>query len=272
MSETIPTPPATPAAQATRVSHEGLRHPLLSLLAQEFKVSVDRLIPYDTPAGTPGPGLAVLREGLVHGRLVPSEVFQQAVAKFYGLEYRMNLDDAELLQEFTERIPIRYAKKFMFYPVRLTPQVLVVAVENPELMHPVRDVARRFRRPVQTVVATHQSILSLINRAYERTNAATDEVIEGFDESQGGVGFGIEEPEDLIDARDEEPIKRLLNNILYQAARTNASDVHIDSAPGDVVVRLRVDGMLHVASTLPKAVQRPLINRIKIMSRLDISQ
>ncbi|MCH7872479.1 MAG: type II/IV secretion system protein, partial [Planctomycetes bacterium] len=84
--------------------------------------------------------------------------------------------------------------------------------------------------------------------------------------------WGIEEPEDLIDAQDEEPIKRLLNNMLYQAAKNNASDVHIDSSATEVVVRFRVDGVLHNTVTLPKSIQRTLINRIKVMSRLDISQ
>jgi general secretion pathway protein E len=96
--------------------------------------------------------------------------------------------------------------------------------------------------------------------------------VEGVAAGIGASGFGIEEPEDLLDARDEEPIKRLLNNILYQAARTNASDVHVDATPGEVIVRFRVDGVLHTATTLPKSIQRTLINRIKIMSRLDIAQ
>ncbi|HEX9843842.1 MAG TPA: ATPase, T2SS/T4P/T4SS family, partial [bacterium] len=115
----------------------------------------------------------------------------------------------------------------------------------------------------------------LINRAYDRNQRTTDQVIEDFDEADvpvGHYGWGIEEPEDLIDARDEEPIKRLLNNILYQAAKHNASDVHIDASPAEVNVRFRVDGVLLTATNLPIAVQRPLVNRIKIMSRLDISQ
>ena len=60
--------------------------------------------------------------------------------------------------------------------------------------------------------------------------------------------------------------------MLYQAAKSNASDVHVDATPSEVVVRFRVDGILHNANNLPKAIQRTLINRVKIMSRLDISQ
>jgi general secretion pathway protein E len=140
----------------------------------------------------------------------------------------------------------------------------------------VQDVSRKFGKRAHMVVSTHQAILSLINRAYDRAqSAAGDQVIDeidGVDAGTVGYAWGIEEPEDLIDAHDEEPIKRLLNNILYQAARNNASDVHVDSSPTEVVIRFRVDGVMHTASNLPKSVQRTLINRIKIMSRLDISQ
>jgi general secretion pathway protein E len=143
------------------------------------------------------------------------------------------------------------------------------------VLDPIDDVGRRFKRRIRQVVSTHQAILSLINRAYDRTEATTDQVYDVIDAASNvdsGTPWGIEEPEDLIDAHDEEPIKKLLNNILYQAAKSNSSDVHIDSNASEVVVRFRVDGVLHNTLTLPKGIQRTLINRIKIMSRLDISQ
>ncbi|MDH5751059.1 MAG: ATPase, T2SS/T4P/T4SS family [Deltaproteobacteria bacterium] len=278
MSET--TTPDSQEAQPSQVpasdkapSSDELQHPLLRILHREFKVSRERLAHLDQEQSPGTIGLKALQQNLVVSRQVPPEIFQQAVARLYDLEYLPTLDDAEIRPEFTKIIPIRYAKKFSFFPLKLTDEALVVAVEDPEMLHPIRDALGEFGKPLSTVVTTHQSIISLINRAYERNQAETDEVIEGFDESMGdALGFGIEKPEDLIDARDEEPIKRLLNNMLYQAARLNASDVHIDSTTDEVVVRMRVDGVLHTISNLPKAVQRPLVNRIKIMSRLDISQ
>lgn len=249
-------------------------HPLLQVLVDNFNVPLEQVIPLDAQAGRSMGSLKPLKERLIQAKLVTGEVYQQAVAKLFDLEYVPHLDQAEILPEFTEAIPIRYAKKFVFFPIRMTEEALVVAVEDPEALHPVKDVGRRFNRRVDPVISTHQSILTLINRAYERAQSANEEEIDGFDENMAGAqeGFGIEEPEDLLDARDEEPIKRLLNNILYQAARNNASDVHIEAGPSEVNVRFRVDGVLHTASTLTKAVLRSLINRIKIMSRLDISQ
>jgi general secretion pathway protein E len=157
----------------------------------------------------------------------------------------------------------------------MTAERLWVAVEDPQQFEPVEDIGRKLDRRVEMIVSTHQAILSLINRAYERSEENTEEVVEGIDTGADAgrlTGMGIEEPEDLIDARDEEPIKRLLNNILYQAAKNNASDVHVEANPAELIVRFRVDGILQQVSVLPKAIQLPLINRIKIMSRLDIAQ
>ncbi len=250
-------------------------HPLLQILDDVFHVPRDVLVVAD--AGLPRrlEAVGLLRQTLVSQKVVTPDVFQQAVALLFDLDFYPQLDDAKLLPEFTQAVPIRYAKKFNFFPFALTDAELWVALESPEQMEPVLDVGRHFKRQVHAVVSTHAAILSLINRAYDRNQRGTDQVIEDFDEADvpvGNYGWGIEEPEDLIDARDEEPLKRLLNNILYQAAKHNASDVHIDATPAEVNVRFRVDGVLLTATNLPIAVQRPLVNRIKIMSRLDISQ
>ena len=251
------------------------RHPFLAVLLNDFGLGKEALEGLGRELARGGQDTASIKTLLLHHKLITHEIAQQALAKLYRMEYRAHLDDAEILPEFTREIPIRYAKRFNFFPMGMTEDKLVVAVEDPEQFEPIMDVGRRFQRRVQSVVSNHQAILSLINRAYDRAQSSTDQVIDEIDVGAGAAGgytWGIEEPEDLIDAQDEEPIKRLLNNILYQAAKSNTSDVHVDSTPAEVVVRFRVDGILHTASTLPKSIQRTLINRIKVMSRLDISQ
>jgi len=272
---TPPTANEPPADSAPAPRATDGRHPLLTLLTAEFNVDPEALAAVQEQLAEPGPDLGALKRALLKAKAVGEDVFQQAVAQLLGLDFDPHLDGAELLPEFTKAIPIRYAKKFSLFPTRMSEDTLWVAVENPQDFEPVDDVGRKLDRRVLMLVSTHQAILSLINRAYDRAEETTDEVIEGIDTGVD-VGFdrnlGIEEPEDLIDARDEEPIKRLLNNVLYQAAKTNASDIHVEANPAELIVRFRVDGILQQVSTLPKAIQLPLINRVKIMSRLDIAQ
>ena len=268
MSETV-VETASPAGKAPTFSH-----PVLNLLAIEHKVSEKALREIAAELPPDAHDLSALKTLVLHEKLVSPEALQQCIAKFFSLDYLPALDDAEMNPEFAKLIPIRYAKKFMFFPTRITERELWVAVENPDVMDPIYDVGKKFGRRVRQVVSNHQAILSLINRAYDRSETTTDsiEVIDAVGVDDTDSTWGIEEPEDLIDARDEEPIKRLLNNVLYQAAKSNTSDVHIDATPSEVVVRFRVDGVLHTTLNLPKSIQRTLINRIKIMSRLDISQ
>ena len=60
--------------------------------------------------------------------------------------------------------------------------------------------------------------------------------------------------------------------LLWQAVRENASDVHIDPTPREINVRYRIDGILYDVSTIPKKAHLTVVNRVKVMSRLDIAQ
>jgi type IV pilus assembly protein PilB len=77
---------------------------------------------------------------------------------------------------------------------------------------------------------------------------------------------------DLTTASEDAPVVRLANNILAMAIKKGASDIHIEPQERGVVLRLRVDGVLHVESVLSKKIQLPLASRLKILSRLDISE
>ena len=98
-----------------------------------------------------------------------------------------------------------------------------------------------------------------------------NEILGGLEVQQG------EEEEktsttDLATASEDAPIVRLANNILALAIKKGASDIHIEPQEGCVLLRLRIDGILHVENKLSKKIQLPLASRFKILSRLDISE
>jgi general secretion pathway protein E len=88
-----------------------------------------------------------------------------------------------------------------------------------------------------------------------------------FDLSQG-----IPTAEDLLDSADDAPTIRLINGILAEAARQGASDVHIEPYETGLVVRMRVDGLLQEKLRMPPHVASVIVNRIKVMARLDIAE
>jgi type IV pilus assembly protein PilB len=91
-----------------------------------------------------------------------------------------------------------------------------------------------------------------------------------------GMDFQQEEEEksteDLATASEDAPIVRLANNILALAIKKGASDIHIEPQEECVVLRLRIDGVLHIENKLSKKIQLPLASRYKILSRLDIAE
>src|SRR5438270_4336604 len=87
------------------------------------------------------------------------------------------------------------------------------------------------------------------------------------------AGAGISEnKQDLMNASEDAPIIRLGNSILGLAIKKGASDIHIEPMEKEVVVRFRLDGVLQTVQNLPKKVQLGLISRLKILSKLDISE
>ena len=248
-------------------------HPVVEILVKSFGTSPESLEPLHEQMLAYRENTEGLKEALLKHKVTSEAAFQQALASYYELDYRENFDDIAVVREFTEFIPIRYAKKNVFFPLKKDRNNLEVAITNPELSHPLDDLARHFKCHIEPVISHKQAVLDLINRAYDESSASTEEAVDqlDFEETFENI-LAVEEPEDLLDATGEEPIKRLVNSLLWQAAKDEASDVHIDPTPRDSIVRYRIDGVLQQVTVFPRQVHVTVVNRIKVVSRLDIAQ
>jgi len=248
-------------------------HPVVEILVERYGTSADTLEPLHEQMLAYRENTDGLKEVFLKHKVTSEAVFQQALASYYELEYRENFNDSPVVREFTQFIPIRYAKKNIFFPLKKERNTLEVAIENPALSQPLDDLARHFKCHIQPILSHKQAVLDLINRAYDESSATTEEAVDQLDSEETFENIlAVEEPEDLLDATDEEPIKRLVNSLLWQAAKEEASDVHIDPTPRDSVVRYRIDGVLQQATVFPRLVHVTVVNRVKVMSRLDIAQ
>ena len=248
-------------------------HPVVEILVKSFGTTPQSLEPLHEQLLAYRENTEGLKEAMLKHKVTGESEFQQALAAYYELEYRDNFNDVPVVREFTEFIPIRYAKKNIFFPLKKTRNTLEVAITNPELSQPLDDLARHFKCHIQSVISHKQAVLDLINRAYDESSASTEEAVDLLDSEETYENIlAVEEPEDLLDATDEEPVKRLVNSLLWQAAKDEASDVHIDPTPRETIVRYRIDGVLQQVTVFPRQVHVTVINRIKVMSRLDIAQ
>ena len=100
------------------------------------------------------------------------------------------------------------------------------------------------------------------------------EMVEGLGDDLDLVRLAdsVPETEDLLEQEDDAPIIRLINALLAEAIREDASDIHIETFERDLVVRFRVDGVLREAVRPKRAVASLLVSRIKVMAKLDIAE
>ncbi|MGH7489470.1 MAG: GspE/PulE family protein, partial [bacterium] len=115
---------------------------------------------------------------------------------------------------------------------------------------------------------------ALLQQAYEEQSNSAMQMMEGLDEDVDlfSVAQALPEPEDLLESEDDAPIIRLINALLTEAVKENASDIHIEPFENRLVVRLRVDGILRVVLESRRAVAPLVVSRIKVMAKLDIAE
>ena len=113
----------------------------------------------------------------------------------------------------------------------------------------------------------------LLRKTYEAGNESM-QAVEGLEGSTDLAHLVQELPEqaDLLESDDDAPIIRLINAVLTQAVRENASDIHIEPFENRLVVRFRVDGILREVLQSKRAVAPLVVSRIKVMSKLDIAE
>lgn len=247
---------------------------LIEHLAQSGNLSAESLVEQYRSAAEKD---ISFREHLLKAGIVNEKLFQQAVSEIVRLPFVEQLPPLapNYQSAFNQAVPIRIAKKYLFYPFEYDGDKLVFAVVHPWPSSMYEEAALAMKSPsFSLVISTEELILDAINLGYDRNASSAEEAAEVL-EDEADLSyldhFSSDETEDLLDAEDEEPIKKLMNSILVQSVRDQSSDIHIDPSPKETVVRNRIDGMLHKITTVPKAGHIPLVNRVKVMAGLDIS-
>ncbi len=135
--------------------------------------------------------------------------------------------------------------------------------------------AQRFSNNCCDVVQVDDDTFNLeMQRLYEEGNSGAEQTMADInvDLDLQEVAEQLSEPADLLENDDDAPIIRLINALLAEAIRENASDIHIDVYETQMVIRMRVDGVMRELLQPPRALSNLVISRIKIMAKLDISE
>jgi len=215
-------------------------------------------------------------EALVALKHATEEQIARALAAQLDLEYLAKLHPDEVENELLAKLPITFAKQAKLLPVRhLDDGSVLVATAEPLDTAAMDHVRLLLGATTTPALATPQTVVDVINRVYDRASDESQRLVDSLEENDdlAELSHELEEPKDLLVVGDDEaPIIRLVNSLLFRAAKERASDIHIESYERDMSVRFRIDGVLREVIKPPKRAQASIISRVKIMGGLNIAE
>ena len=217
-----------------------------------------------------------------------------------GVEY-LNLSRVKVDPRVLTLLPQPLINEHRVVPVAFCNNRLTLAMTNPNDVVAFDDVRRIVKGVmIEPVVVTEEDFKRFMSTSYAqamvqpdmaarpspRAQTPTDakgstattvdllqsDIIRELQLAADSDVTAADTKQDLMSASEDAPIIRLANSILGLAIKQGSSDIHIEPMEQSVTVRFRVDGVLHVVQQLPKKVQLGLMSRLKILSKLDISE
>lgn len=134
---------------------------------------------------------------------------------------------------------------------------------------------RRFSQyPLNLKQVPEEEFNALLSRSYDSKSEGAQAMMNDLGDNIDleHAAEALAEPEDLLEAEDDAPIIRLINALLTQAIKENASDIHIEPFENRLVIRFRVDGVLREVLQPPRKLSSLIVSRIKVMAKLDIAE
>ncbi|MFN2420059.1 MAG: GspE/PulE family protein [Gemmatimonadota bacterium] len=178
---------------------------------------------------------------------------------------------AGFMEPVGETVPRAFMEEFLVVPFTRTaegrPCVAIARELDPATR---RELAAVLGDPLEIVVADKATVLGLVEALYGGRDGLGG--IEGVEIEGDAASGGVEASEDARDLANQPPVIRLVNFLIQEAHRKNASDIHLEAMEDELKVRYRVDGTLHDMTHPPKRYQAAILSRIKILADLDITE
>ena len=190
------------------------------------------------------------------------------------VDLEQTVPDEQALAKIAEE----QARKYVAIPVEVGKKALVVAMADPLNVAALEDLRFHAGMFIQPVLAAPSQILGAIDRYYH-LDSSMNEVIQSIIQREDDIVVNaVQEDEEreavdsLLKEAEGRPIVRLTNWLLLRGVEERASDIHIEPQQNDLVVRMRVDGLLREEQRLPKWTQSAIVSRIKVLANLDIAE
>jgi type IV pilus assembly protein PilB len=182
----------------------------------------------------------------------------------------MDLADYLIDREVIKLIPEALARKFKVVPLFKIGNSLTMAMADPQDIVALDEIRKESGIAViEPVLALSEEIGKVIDQYYGVVRDLK-ELVEGL--SQEKLAAQAEGRKGLADIAEETPIIKLVNLLIMQAVRERSSDIHVEPAEDKMLIRFRIDGILHEVQQLPKHLHSTIVSRIKVMAGMDVAE
>ncbi len=217
---------------------------------------------------------------LLEKKLISEEELQKLEAYILGIPF-IDFAHERIDEETLHLIPESIAKKYNIIAYKKTATDLQIAMLDPSNIEVIEFIKKTTNLKILPRLTNIESIREALKQYRKSLEIEFKEILGDTGETRGADITHIqkenangEEPntEELKKIAEDLPIVKIVDTLIQHAILERASDIHIEPNEQDVIVRYRVDGILHDAMTLPKKVARGVVARIKVMSNLKIDE
>lgn len=188
-----------------------------------------------------------------------------------------SLDAYEVDIEAVRAVPRALADEYCVLPLQISDDRILVAMPDADNVFALDAIRDHTNRRVEAVEVDERELRKAIDHHYAalardhiKLTTPTKDLTAPVQEQAPTVGATIDR--DLLEVLDQGPVVRVVQQLITDAVRMNASDIHIEPRSDHVQVRVRVDGRLMTVAKLPKSLQQATISRVKILAEEDIAE
>lgn len=214
-------------------------------------------------------GATTIGEALSNKEFSTADELVADLCREMGLEFIKDIPVNDIPVDLIRDLPINYAKQHSVLPYKEEGDTITALTSNPLNMKSLDDFRVMFGKRVKPLMSTSVKIQDAINKVYEKSTANLAGMADIEDED-----YDLDDPiVDLLEAgEDDAPVIKLVNSLLFRAVKEKASDIHIEPYEKEMVVRIRIDGILFNIYKPPKKLQNAITSRLKVMANLNIAE
>ncbi|QPJ66237.1 MAG: type II secretion system ATPase GspE [Candidatus Nitrohelix vancouverensis] len=213
-------------------------------------------------------GKSLVDHGFIHVQTLLSTLSEELGAPYLSKD---DFQNKELPVQGLD-IPETFLREKLVFPIEVSGNTLRIVMYDPFDWGAIENLKVSLGKEIKVCLASESDILESIELYYGGGASAMDRMVGQIDQDETKNGDDDENAEQIRDMASEAPVIKLVNHVITRGIEMGASDIHLEPFAEDLILRYRVDGILHEVESPPKRLNSAISTRIKIMAKLDISE